>query len=75
MKTAPTLAFEGGSLAFQQEGYGDRNGDGRLTFVEDDLDWEHSDESSVVVRSIRVPRSELEAIRDFLNKMLPANAT
>lgn len=75
MKTAPTLVFEGGSLEIRMQGYGEHNGDGRLVFIDDNLDWEHAVESSHVVRSIRAPKSELEAIRDFLNKMLPANAT
>lgn len=75
MKSELILSFEGGCLAVRQEGYGDQNGDGRLTFRDDDLDWDEGAESMVIVRSIRLPRSELEAIRDFLVKTLAATPT
>ena len=55
----PTLIFEGGSLAIEA-------GSGTFGFEDDDVDYEpHGKET---YRFIKLPRSELIALRDFLIK-------
>lgn len=69
LKTAVVLSFEGGLLTINLAGYGEQNGSGRLSFKEEDLDWGHGEDMDW--RSIRLPKSELEELRNFLNERLP----
>lgn len=75
MKTGAYLSFEGGSLHIKRNGYpDDKRGEGEFTFDDNDLDWPTQAESEAEARcrSIRIPRSELEAIRDFITETLDA---
>lgn len=69
MKTGATLGFSDGFLDIKISGHGDADGAGRISFKDDDLEWGDGEDSDW--RSMKLPRSELEAIRDFLNKWLP----
>lgn len=73
LKTAYVLEFEGGSLQVNGENYGVRSGDGRLAFDENDLKWEPHEDDDGAHRTLSLPRSELIAIRDFLNKYVKGN--
>ena len=68
-KVMPVLMFEGGDLHVKQSGYGANNGDGHLSFYDDDLDF--ADEPGKPARVLKLPKSELIAIRDFLNTQFP----
>lgn len=74
MKTGSHLGFDRGSLHIKKEGYGDdKRGAGEFVFDDldlDDLPLDPDSESDARPRSITLPRSELEAIRDFITKTL-----
>ncbi len=65
IKRAPTLVFEGGQLGILAEGFGDKNGSGRLVIKESDLEFDQDGYCT-----LPLPRSELIAIRDHINKSL-----
>lgn len=69
-KRLATLSFCEGLIKINLAGFGEKDGDGRISFQEEDLDWGHGEDSHW--RFMRLPKSELEAIRDFLNRHLPA---
>lgn len=71
LKRGQVLVFEGGTLTVNESGYGNRDGAGCLSFREDDLEWD-ADPASAATRYVNLPKSEIIAIRDFLNKMFPA---
>lgn len=64
LKRCAVLSFEGGLIEVNLEGYGERDGAGRVSFKEDDLDYGHGEDRGW--RYMRLPKSELEEIRDFL---------
>lgn len=68
LKRAASLSFDDGLLSVNLEGYGEKNGAGRISFTDNDLDW--GDGEDAHWRFMRLPKSELEAIRDFLNEHL-----
>lgn len=72
LKRGATLSFCDGLLNVQISGYGSHDGAGRIYFREDDLQWGDGEDSHW--RFMRLPKSELEAIRDFLNEHLPCAA-
>lgn len=63
--TGACLGFEGGLLNIN------RDGSGNLAFAENDLEWEQDDESGKDYRYVNIPKSEFDAIRDFLDKWFP----
>lgn len=71
VKTQPAFVFETGILHVKQQGYGDEDGDGSLTFREDALVWEQSDDSSKMYASVRVCRDDLLFLRDKLCELFP----
>ena len=64
-KRGAVLVFVDGLLEIKVTGYGKEDGSGVLSFKEDDPDEGR--------RYAIIPKSELESIRDFLNKWLPPN--
>jgi len=70
VKNAATFGFCEGLIEINLSGYGDEDGAGRVSFKEDDLDWGDGEDSNW--RFMRLAKSELEAIRDFLNQHMPA---
>jgi len=62
LKHGAVLSFVDGLLEVND------NGDGRISFKEDDLEWADGTDHW---RFARLKKSELESIRDFLNKWLP----
>ena len=70
LRTGSILEFWGGSVEIKRSGY-PNNGDGALTFNDDDLEWEHCVDREGSYRSINIKKSELVSIRDFLNRELP----
>lgn len=60
-KISPALAFEGGCLTINGQGYGDNDGAGTFAFKDDDLLWGHGEDEGY--RYIHLAKSELEAIR------------
>lgn len=67
MKSKSRLLFEGGSLSFNRLGYGEADGDGEISFKDGDLEYAGHEAE---YRALKIPRSELIAIRDFLIKEL-----
>ena len=67
--TGACLGFEGGLLNIN------RDGSGNLAFAENDLEWEQDDESGKEYRYVNIPKSEFDAIRDFLDHWFPRSAT
>lgn len=67
MKITRTMSFEGGAISVKLSGYAPAEvGSGFLTFRDDDLDYEEDN-----YRQARIAKSELIAIRDFLNAQFP----
>lgn len=68
-KLQRTLIFEGGILHIKIAGYPGEEGSGELVVKEDDLDFplHHEDEG---YRILKLPRSELEEIRDYITKAM-----
>jgi hypothetical protein len=64
LKTMARLIFEGGSIGVRINGY-PNNGDGEFLFDEEEADW-----GDTKLRIVKVPKSELIALRDFLDKWL-----
>jgi len=60
------LSFEPGVLNVN------RDGSGSIAFKDDDLDWEGGEQGGPDYRFANIPASEMVAIRDFLNKWVPA---
>lgn len=63
LKTRSMLVFDGGSISIRIDGF-TNNGDGEFAFNDYDADWDGN------ARIVKVPKSELIALRDFLNKHL-----
>jgi hypothetical protein len=75
VKRASAFCFEPGVLTVLRSGYGERNGSATLQFNEDDVTiYPHDDRDGNFIQ-IDVDRSELVALRDFLNKELPRHST
>lgn len=70
LKTRPVLVFSEGLIDIRSTGYGDQNGSGHISFKDDNLEW--GDGENHNYRFMNLPKSEMEAIRDFLNEWLPA---
>jgi hypothetical protein len=71
MKYSTYLSFEGGALRVNKSGFGEDDGSGELSFRDVDLEYDYPDGgSSSTYQLIKIPKSELEAIRDFLVKEL-----
>lgn len=69
MKQLTTLDFDGGTISVKTGGYPEHEiGGAELTFLDDDM--EQSDELGLY-RVATIDRSEMIAIRDFLNAVLP----
>lgn len=58
-----------GWLTIRTSGYGEQDGNGWLSFKDDDLECEQED--GPLYRVANLPASELIAIRDFLNRIFP----
>ncbi|MEJ0092776.1 MAG: hypothetical protein WDN46_10085 [Methylocella sp.] len=69
LKRGEVLSFVDGVLTVNISGYGSNNGDGYLGFHDDNLSHEEDG-----IRRAKIPNSELVAIRDFLNRVLPLAA-
>lgn len=63
-KVSPALAFDGGCLTINGQGYGDRDGAGVFAFKDDDLRWGHGEDEGY--RYVHVGKSDLEAIRQAI---------
>jgi hypothetical protein len=71
MKSSVAFGFEPGTLCIYRSGHGDKDGAGHIAFNEDKIQWEaHEDDAGHTVW-VPIARSELLAIRDFLNKEFP----
>lgn len=68
LRTENCLEFVSGGLSVKDDMHGDDAHWGRLTILDEDMDWDDG------VRILRLPPSELIAIRDFLNKVLPSGS-
>lgn len=68
LKTNSVFVFVDGTLTIKVSGHGRANGWGEFAFHEGQIEW--SDGGYALVE---IPPSELDALRDFLNK-LPARA-
>ncbi|MEJ0094508.1 MAG: hypothetical protein WDN46_14050 [Methylocella sp.] len=69
LKRGEVLSFVDGVLTVNVSGYGSNNGDGYLGLHDDNLSYEEDG-----IRRAKIPNSELIAIRDFLNRVLPLAA-
>jgi hypothetical protein len=70
LKVQPVLIFDGGKLSIKRSGY-PNNGDGVLLFNDDEMKWDHGHDSEHIFRFVSIAKSELLAIRDFLNAEFP----
>lgn len=68
----PVLSFVGGQISMRRSGYGAANGSGWFTFDEDDLDVRPHDSRSGSYAVVKMSRSELEDLRDWLTRELAA---
>jgi hypothetical protein len=73
MKRGAALGFEGGTLHLRLAGYPDP-GSGHFAFTDDELEpvREYNEDGVWDGFIVKLPSSELLAIRDFLNAWLPA---
>lgn len=71
-KYGAALSFEGGNLLLNIRGYPDP-GSGQFAFTDDELEpvREYDEDGVWDGFLVKLPSSELVAIRDFLNKWLP----
>jgi hypothetical protein len=67
------FCFVDGTLTVLGDGYHGK-GDGWFTFDEDVIEWQPHDEKSGSYLVAKIPRSELIALRDFLNGHFPPEA-
>ena len=74
MKTSEAFCFHDGSLTVKKTGYGDADGSGYIAFSDEALDYEPHEEDSGTTRFQNVSKDDLVALRDFLNRVLPAPA-
>jgi hypothetical protein len=71
-KVQPTLTFVDGSVSIRRSGYGRENGSGWFTFDETDVEFIPNDDRAGCHIVVKLPRSEMEGIRDWLNRELAA---
>lgn len=71
MKRRETLSFEPGTLSVRISGYGAQNYSAELIFDWSLVDHRPNEEDSGSHIAIDLPHSELIAIRDFLNRVIP----
>lgn len=69
------LSFDGGSLHIHLSGPGAEAGSGYFVFDENDVRWMSHDEREGSYLEVKVPRSEMVALRDWLAKWLEEVAT
>lgn len=70
-KKSHALSFEPGVLEVKTEGWDGREGNGHIAFHERELHWERNEDSNDCTVFVPLARSELIAIRDFLNDRFP----
>jgi hypothetical protein len=71
IKKSAVLSFQGGELAIRIEGYDANDGSGEFQFDDDNLEHLAHDDRDGSYWVSRLLKSELEALRDFLNEWLP----
>lgn len=71
MKRRETLSFDPGTLSVRISGYGAQNYSAELIFDWNLVDHRPNEEDSGSHVAIDLPHSELIAIRDFLNRVIP----
>lgn len=72
MKRNHVFCFEPATLTLFQEGHGEKNGSAELTIDERYASViPHTDSEGSYI-SVKIPRSELIELRDFLNKTIPS---
>ncbi|API60565.1 hypothetical protein BSL82_15780 [Tardibacter chloracetimidivorans] len=65
-QTGAILVFSEGSIHLN------RDGSARLVFADEELEWDNDRETAKDYRFQRLPASEVNAIRRFLNSRLPS---
>lgn len=71
IKRGEVFVFVDGQLRIKTEGHGDENGWGEFIFDEEQVEIVPHEECSGCSHVIEIPRSELIALRDFLNRAFP----
>lgn len=71
MKRRETLSFDPGTLSVRISGYGAQNYSAEFIFDWNLVDHRPNEEDSGSYVAIDLPHSELIAIRDFLNRVIP----
>jgi hypothetical protein len=69
------MAVDGASLTVRRSGYGHENGSGYFVFDENDVQWQPHDEREGHYLEVKLARSEMIELRDFLNREFPPEST
>lgn len=70
-KFSEAFCFHDGSLMVKISGHGDSDGSGFIAFDDNALEYEPHEDNSGTTRFQNIPKSEMVALRDFLNRVLP----
>ena len=73
-KSSQALSFLGGVLVVTTDGSGEDDGSGHIALDEAELRREPNEKAAGYTSWVNVPKSELLALRDFLNERFPPQA-
>lgn len=71
IKQSAVMCVDGASLTVRRSGYGEHDGSGFFVFDEDDVEWQPHDEKAGCYLEVKLARSEMIELRDFLNREFP----
>ena len=70
-KHGSVMVVDGASLHVRRSGYGDQDGSGYFVLDENDVEWRPHDEREGCYLEVRLARSEMIELRDFLLREYP----
>lgn len=71
-RRSAVLSFEGGEVSINLSGFGAKNGCGRFIFDEKAVEWQPHDEREGCYLEVKLARSEMVEIRDWITRQLEA---
>jgi hypothetical protein len=72
LRREASLSFDGGTLIVHLCGHGAEAGSGRFIFDEANVDWKPHDEKSGCYLEVKVARSEIIELRNWLKAVVTA---
>lgn len=74
-KRGSVMEIDGASLHVRRSGYGDKDGSGYFVLDEDNVEWLPHDEREGSYLEVKLAKSEMIELRDFLLREYPLDET